>query len=76
MYGGMIFHALYADDFVHFTDNPKLYQMFKVRFPKCFDINSGLVSVYLENRVTVDSNRQNVVLDQTEFVSDLLERFG
>jgi hypothetical protein len=32
--------------------------------------------VYLGNRVTVDQNGQNVVLDQTEFVSDLLERFG
>jgi hypothetical protein len=36
------------------------------------------VSIYLGNRVTADRNRQNVVLDhhQTEFVSELLERFS
>ena len=34
------------------------------------------MSVYLGNRVTVDRTRQNVVLDQTEFVSELLDRFG
>ncbi len=63
VYGGMIIHALYADDFLHFTDNPKLYQMFKDQFQKRFDIKTGSVSVFLGNRVTVDSNRQNVVLD-------------
>ncbi len=34
------------------------------------------MSMYLGNRVTVDQNWQNVVLDQTEFVSELLESFG
>ena len=32
--GGTIVHALYADDFLHFTDNPKLYQAFKDQFQK------------------------------------------
>jgi hypothetical protein len=32
--------------------------------------------MYLGNRVSIDQNRQNVVLDQTEFVGELLERFG
>ena len=73
---GTIVHALYADDFLHFTDNPKLYQVFKDQFQKRFDIKTGSLSVYLGNRVTVDRTRQNVVLDQTEFVSELLERFG
>jgi hypothetical protein len=76
VHGGIIVHALYADDFLHFTDNPKLYQMFKDQFRKRFDIKTGSVSMYLGNRVTVDQNRQNVVLDQTEFVRELLERFG
>jgi hypothetical protein len=72
----MIVHALYADDFLHFTDNPRLYQMFKDQFRTRFEIKTGSVSMYLGNRVTVDQSRQNVVLDQTEFVSELLERFG
>ncbi len=50
--------------------------MFKDQFRKCFEIKIGSVSTYLEKRVTVDQNRQNVILDQTEFVSELLERFG
>jgi hypothetical protein len=76
VYGGMIVHALYADDFLHFTNNPKLYQMFKDQFQKRFDIKTGAVSTYLGNKVTVDRNRQNVVLDQAEYVSKLLDRFG
>ena len=60
--GGMIVHALYADDFLHFT-NPVLYQQFKDLFKKTFDIKSGSVSVYLGNKITVDQNRQNIVLD-------------
>ena len=75
-HGGVIVHALYADDFLHFTDNPVLYQSFKDQFKKRFDIKTGSVSMYLGNRVTVDRAKQNVVLDQTEFVSELLEKFG
>ena len=62
MSGGTFVHALYANDFLHFTDNPKLYQAFKGQFQKRFDIKTGSVSVYLGNRVTVDRTRQNVVL--------------
>ena len=46
------------------------------QFQKRFDFKTGSVSVYLGNRVTVDRTLRNVVLDQTEFVSELLERFG
>ena len=52
--GTKIVQALYADDFLHFTDNPKLYQAFKDQFQKRFDIKTGSVSVYLGNRITVD----------------------
>ena len=44
MSGGTIVHALYANDFLHFTDNPKLYQAFKDQFQKRFDIKTGSVS--------------------------------
>ena len=66
----------HADDFLHFTDNPVLYQSFKDRFKKRFEVKTGSVSMCLGNRVTVDRAKQNVVLDQAEFVSELLERFG
>ena len=72
----MIVHALYEDDFLHFTNNPVLYQQFKDLFKKTFDIKSGSVSVYLGNKITVDQNRQNIVLDQTEFLEELLAKFG
>ena len=74
--GGLLIHALYADDFLHFTDNPILYQSFKEDFRKRFDVKSGSVSVYLGNKVTVDRARQNVVLDQEEFLSEVLDKFG
>ena len=67
-------HALYADDFLHFTDNPSLFQSFKEDFGKRVDVKSGLVSVYLGNKV--DRVCQKVVLDQEEFLEEVLKKFG
>ena len=72
--GGLIVHALYADDFLHFTDNPSLFQSFKEDFGKRVDVKSGLVSVYLGNKV--DRVCQKVVLDQEEFLEEVLKKFG
>ena len=74
--GGVIIHALYADDFLHFTDNPMLYQSFREDFRKRFDIKSGSVSVYLGNKVTVDRACQKIVLDQEEYLNEVLDKFG
>lgn len=46
------------------------------QFQKQFDIKTSSLSMYLGKRVTVDRNKQNVVPDPSEFVSDLLEKFG
>ena len=44
--GSIVFHALYADDFLHFTDNPMLYQSFREDFQKLFDVQSGSVGIW------------------------------
>jgi hypothetical protein len=74
--GELIVHALNADDFLHFINNPILYQMFKKQFRQYFYIKSESVTMYLGNRVTVYRSKQNVALDQTEFINQLLDKFG
>ncbi len=32
--------------------------------------------MYLGNRVNVDRSKQNVALDQTDFINELLDKFG
>ena len=76
VFGGLIVHALHADDFLHFTDNQTLYQSFKEDFGKQFDVKSGLVSIYLGNKVTVNCVCQKVVLDQEEFLQEVLKKLG
>ena len=70
--GRMVVHALYADDFLHFTDNPQLYHQFK-DLQRTFNIKSGPVSVYLGNRLTVDHEMRKMNLSQKEFVDELLD---
>jgi hypothetical protein len=41
-----------------------------------FDIESGSVSMYLGNRVIVNSVHQKIVHDQEELVDNLLNQFG
>jgi hypothetical protein len=73
---GVIIHALYADDFLHFTNNKTLYQDFQKQFKKRFDVKTGSVGVYLGNRISVDQAKLTVDLNQTEYVMELLERFN
>jgi hypothetical protein len=72
---GVLIHALYADDFLHFTDNSGMYQSFQKQFKKRFDIKTGSELVYLGNQIVVDSERFNVTLDQSQYIDDLLVRF-
>ena len=74
--GGVIIHALYTDDFLHFTNQQPLFHSFSKAFKKKFDVKSGAVAVYLGNRVVVDSTKLSVNLDQTHYVDELLDRFG
>ncbi len=73
---GVIIHALYADDFLHFTNNKVLYQDFQKQFKKRFDVKTGSVGVYLGNQISVDHAKLTVDLNQTEYVRELLERFN
>ena len=74
--GGVIIHALYADDFLHFTNDRAFFKSFAKDFKKTFDVKSGAVAVYLGNQIKVDANKSTVNLDQTQYVDELLERFG
>jgi hypothetical protein len=75
---GVIIHALYADDFLHFTNHKVLYQEFQKQFKKRFDVKTGSVGVYLGNhdKILVDQPKLTVDLNQTEYVQELLERFN
>ena len=74
--GGVIIHALYADDFLHFTKDTAFFKSFVKDFKKTFDVKSGAVAVYLGNQIKVAANKLTVNLDQTQYVDELLERFG
>lgn len=73
---GIIIHAQYADDFLHFTDNHQLYVEFCKDFQKTFNITSGPVDAYLGNKIKFDTERQEVNLNQTEYAKEVLGRFG
>ena len=51
---GILIHAVYVDDFLHFTDNKHMYNAFQQKFKKRFDIKSGSVGVYLGNTIHVE----------------------
>ncbi len=73
---GVIIHALYADDFLHFTNNEVLYQEFQKQFRKRFDVKTGSVRVYLWNQILVEHRKLTADLNQTKYVQELLERFN
>ena len=67
--------GLYADDFLHHTNDTNMYKTFQQKFTKRFEVKSGKAAVYLGNRITVDSNKLTVNIDQTQYIDELLERF-
>ena len=73
---GVIVHALYADDFLHFTSNKNLYLDFQKQIKKRFEVKTGSVGVYLGNQISVNHEKLTVDLNQTEYVQELLERFN
>ncbi len=48
---GVIIHALYADDFLHFNNNKALYLDFQKQYKERFDVKTGSVGVYLGNQI-------------------------
>jgi hypothetical protein len=68
-------HGLYADDFLHQTNDTAMFKKIQLDFTKRFEVKSGTVSVYLGNRIIVDSNKLTVNIDQTQYIDELLERY-
>jgi RNA binding exosome subunit len=71
----LLIHALYADDFLHFTNSSSLYQQFQKAFRSKFDIKTGHVQLYLGNQITVDQTKLSVQINQSQYIDDLLQRF-
>ncbi len=68
-------HGLYADDFLHPTNDPNMYKVFQQNFTKQFKVKSGKAAVYLGKRITVDANKLTVNIDETQYIDELLEQF-
>jgi hypothetical protein len=71
----LLIHALYADDFLHFTNSSSLYQQFQKAFRSKFDIKTRHVQLYLGNQITVDQTKLSVQINQSQYIDDLLQRF-
>ncbi len=67
---GVIIHALYVDDFHHFTNNKVqvLYQDFQKQFKKRFDVKTGSVETHLRNQISVHHTKLAIDLNQIEYV--------
>jgi len=68
-------HALYADDFLHFSNSKDMYATFREQLKKRFDIKSGGVSVYLGNKVVIESDTYKASLDQSQYIREILDKF-
>jgi hypothetical protein len=73
---GILVHALYADDFLHFPNNPELYSEFKVKIQQKFDIETGEVDNYLGNRITRNEQAGVIRSDQEAYLDEVLARFN
>lgn len=73
--GNILIHALYADDFLHFSNNKNMYATFRDQIKKRFDIKTGEVGVYLGNKIVVESGKYTVSMDQSEYIQQILEKF-
>ncbi len=73
--GDVLIHALYADDFLHFSNNKNMYATFRDQIKKRFDIKTREVGVYLGNKIVVESGKYVVSMDQSEYIQQILEKF-
>jgi hypothetical protein len=71
----VLIHAIYADDFLHFSNDKVMYQDFQKQFKKRFEVKTGSVGVYLGNQIKVDDAKLTVELNQSDYIDELLERF-
>ena len=70
---GIVIHAIYADDILHFTNNKAMYQDFQKQFKKRFEVKTGSVGVYPGNHIKVDDAKLLVELNQSDYIEGLLE---
>jgi hypothetical protein len=66
---------VYADDFLHFSNNKDMYAKFQKLLKDRFDIKSGAVGVYLGNNIVVESECFKVSIDQSTYIQDILDKF-
>ena len=74
----VLVHGLYADDFLHQTNNTAMLLSFQKQFKKSFDIKLGNLSVFLGNTnytIVTDSRKLTTNIDQTQYIDELLKRF-
>ncbi len=62
-------HALYADDFLHFTNNKALYQDFQKKFNKSFDVKTRSIGVYLGNPISGSTQSWLLIWIRLSFLS-------
>jgi len=73
---GILVHALYADDFLHFSNNHELYLEFQGKIQQKFDVKTGDVDNYLGNRITINEQEGKIRLDQEAYLDEVLKRFN
>ncbi len=59
---------MYADDFLHFSNNKDMYAKIQKLLKDRFDFKSGTVGIYLEkNNNVVELERLKVSIDQSTY---------
>jgi hypothetical protein len=71
----VLIHALYADDFLHFSNCKDMYAKFREQFKTRFDIKTGEVSVYLGNKIVVESDQFKTSINQSDYIEEILGKF-
>ena len=67
----VLVHVIYADDFLHFSNKISVHAGFREQLKKWFDIKTGPVYMDLGNKIRVDPDRFNALINQTEYITDL-----
>jgi hypothetical protein len=61
--------ACHVDDVLHFTNDQKLYRVFRRSFEKQFDVKSSdIVDIFLGNEVIIDKSKRKVAISQSHYI--------
>ncbi len=69
-------HALYADDFLHFTNSKTLYLDFQKQSKNILMSRQVHLVFLFVIKISVDRDKLTVDLNQTEYVHELLNSFS